>query len=126
MEEFGKALRKLLDEQGISQRELAIYSDLEPCSVTLYLQGKRNPTIKTIERIAIALDVPLERLTGGKSKRQLIGESLADRLMEMRGKHFLNMRYDILVKDVIRFLKEGENGNGRDRQVGEAEGEGAG
>ena len=52
--------------KGISQEELAHRTDLDRTYISGIERGVRNPTIKVLERLAIALDVDICRLISGK------------------------------------------------------------
>lgn len=54
-------VKKILKQQKISQRELAKRMDMMPEALSRLLK-KGNPTMSTLENIAIALDVSIEEL----------------------------------------------------------------
>lgn len=54
-----KAIRK---SKGITQLMLAEMADLSSGLIGEIETGKRNPTLTTIEKIALALDVPVSQL----------------------------------------------------------------
>jgi transcriptional regulator with XRE-family HTH domain len=58
----GKAIRMLRARKGISQKELASRADITPSFLCLVESDSRDASIKVIERIAVALDVPPEVL----------------------------------------------------------------
>ncbi len=53
---YGQAVRKVRLEQGISQEELADRCDLHRTYISDIELGKRNLSLKNIERIAISLN----------------------------------------------------------------------
>lgn len=57
IEVFGKVLRKLRTERGISQEKFAEYCDLDRTYISLLERGKRQPTITTIFKIASTLGI---------------------------------------------------------------------
>lgn len=61
-----KAIRKA---KGMTQTELAVQADVSSGMIGDIESGRRNPTLITIEKIALALDVPVQ---------QLFHDSLAD------------------------------------------------
>lgn len=61
--------RKIL---GLSQEELAFSSGVHRTYVSLLERGCKSPTIITLERISIALDVPLFQLI--KAAEQTVTE----------------------------------------------------
>ena len=54
---FGVALRKLRNEDGLSQEQLAEKSGLHRTYISLLERGEKSPTLTTICRLASALGV---------------------------------------------------------------------
>jgi transcriptional regulator with XRE-family HTH domain len=54
---FGRRLRELRQERGLSQEQLAQVAGLDRTYVSSCEAGRRNATIKTVSRFADALDV---------------------------------------------------------------------
>ena len=54
---FGRRLRRLRQERGLSQEQLAHIAQLDRTYVSSCEAGRRNATIKTVARLAEALDV---------------------------------------------------------------------
>lgn len=61
---IGENIRLFREEKNLSQEELAIKADIQrTASISDIENGKRNPTIGTIEKLAIALEIrPIELL----------------------------------------------------------------
>ena len=57
VEVFGKVLRELRSERGISQEKLAEYCDLDRTYISLLERGHRQPTITTVFKISKALEI---------------------------------------------------------------------
>lgn len=55
---FGRAVRELRQEHGLSQEQLALDSGLDRSYVGGIERGERNPSIGNVFKIAGALDVP--------------------------------------------------------------------
>ena len=55
-------VRHLRTVKGISQEELAHLTDLDRTYISGIERGLRNPTIRVLEKLAIALDVDICRL----------------------------------------------------------------
>lgn len=53
----GNNIRKLRKRQNMSQETLAEAAKIDPKSIIQIEAGNRNPTIKTIRKIALALKV---------------------------------------------------------------------
>jgi len=65
--EFGKRLRALRDERGLTQRELAERLDAEVPQISRYETGAYLPNAETLVTIAKALHVDLDRLLLGRA-----------------------------------------------------------
>lgn len=61
-ERFGKRIREIRYNQKISQEELAFRCNLSKNYVSDVERGKRNITIKVIEKFALGLRVPMYEL----------------------------------------------------------------
>ncbi|WP_368487301.1 helix-turn-helix domain-containing protein [Celeribacter sp. HF31] len=62
VEDFGKRLRELRKAQGYSQEGFALTVELDRTYISGIERGERNPGLKTILRIAEALEVPVAEL----------------------------------------------------------------
>ena len=60
--QFGKNVRYWRAKRGLSQEEFADRADLHPTYVSGIETGKRNPTLRIVERISTALEVRPEQL----------------------------------------------------------------
>ena len=49
-------------KKGWTQERLAFESDVSKAGLCDIESGKRNPTVKTLEKLAIALEIPLSKL----------------------------------------------------------------
>lgn len=56
-EEVGKRISQLRKEQNLSQEKLALKADLDRTYLAGIEKGKRNPSLKSLERIIDALGV---------------------------------------------------------------------
>lgn len=54
---LGEKVRKVRKKQGLTQEKLAELARIDPKSIIEIEGGKRNPTLKTIRKIATALKV---------------------------------------------------------------------
>lgn len=63
-EELGEKIKKARKEKGLTQEQLAELAHIDPKTLIKIEGGKRNPTLKTLNKIAIALKVPLQDLIG--------------------------------------------------------------
>lgn len=59
---FGQKLREIRQQQGISQEKLAELAGLHRTYVSSVERGERNISLLNIEKLALALKVPLAAL----------------------------------------------------------------
>ncbi len=59
---FAKNMRRIRKEKGLTQEKVAEAADLHPNYVSSVERAERNISICNIERIAIALGVPMAEL----------------------------------------------------------------
>ena len=59
---FGKRVKKIRAEKKLSQGDLAKIVDVHPTDISGIERGKRNMSLKNIERLAKALGVSIEEL----------------------------------------------------------------
>ncbi len=59
---FGARLRSLRSEMGLSQEEVAHRAGIHVTYLSGIERGRRNPSLKNIRRIALALGVPVREL----------------------------------------------------------------
>lgn len=56
----GKRIRELRGEHGLSQEKLALRAELDRTYIAGVEQGKRNLSIKSLEKIIVALNISFE------------------------------------------------------------------
>lgn len=61
----GQRIRTLRKEQGLSQEKLALKADLDRTYLAGAEQGKRNISLKSLDKIVSALDVSFEEFFKG-------------------------------------------------------------
>lgn len=59
---FGQRVKKIREQKKMSQQALAVKSKLDLTTVNELEQGNREPMLKTIWKIANALDVKMSQL----------------------------------------------------------------
>ena len=59
---FGRNVRELRRQKGVSQEELAHEAGMKRSYVSDVERGTRNPSVRALGRLATALDVPPARL----------------------------------------------------------------
>ncbi|QPB42082.1 helix-turn-helix domain-containing protein [Rodentibacter haemolyticus] len=57
LEQLGERVRELRKAQGLSQEKFAFKAEIDRTYLAGIEQGKRNPSIKSLEKIIQALDV---------------------------------------------------------------------
>lgn len=62
LKNFGKKIGKLRLKRGFSQERLAELADVHRTYISQIESGQRNIALKNIEKLANALDVPLDSL----------------------------------------------------------------
>jgi transcriptional regulator with XRE-family HTH domain len=67
---FGRAIRQLRDEQGLSQEALAHACDLDRTYISGIERGTRNPSLTNILKVAEALGVGTAELFGRAEQLQ--------------------------------------------------------
>jgi transcriptional regulator with XRE-family HTH domain len=63
-------IRELRKLKGVSQARLAITAGMDPATLNRLEQGKANPNIKTLEKLAAALSVSVSELLEDAPKAQ--------------------------------------------------------
>lgn len=58
----GINVRKAREKVGLLQSELCKLADIEPSYLSNLENGRKNPTIATLEKIALALNISLDDL----------------------------------------------------------------
>jgi transcriptional regulator with XRE-family HTH domain len=55
----GQRIRVIREQQGLSLRALAERCELAPNTISLIERGENSPTVSSLQRLAVALDVPI-------------------------------------------------------------------
>jgi len=58
----GKNIRQIRREKDVSQEKLAFEAELNRAYVGYIERGERHPSIETVYKISIALDIPIYKL----------------------------------------------------------------
>lgn len=59
---FGQRLKSLRNRAGLTQEELAAHADISVDFLSLVERGINAPSFETLEKLAKALDVPVQQL----------------------------------------------------------------
>ena len=62
----GDMIRKYRTEKGLTQKKLGELCGISDSNIRKYESGNQNPKIETLQKIADALDIPVNRLLAGK------------------------------------------------------------
>ena len=62
----GDMIRKYPTEKGLTQKKLGELCGIADSNIRKYESGNQNPKIETLQKIADALDIPVNRLLAGK------------------------------------------------------------
>lgn len=66
---FGHKLRALIEEHGITQKELASRLNIAPSTISCYVQNTREPDFATLKLFAKYFDVSLDYLLDYKTSK---------------------------------------------------------
>ena len=64
-EKVGQRIKELRTEMGLSQEKLALKAEIDRTYLAGAEQGKRNISLKSLEKILVALDVSFEMFFKG-------------------------------------------------------------
>lgn len=64
-EKVGQKIRQLRNEKGLSQEKLALKAEIDRTYLAGVEQGKRNPSLRSLEKIVLALEVSFQDLFDG-------------------------------------------------------------
>jgi transcriptional regulator with XRE-family HTH domain len=70
---FGEKLKELRTQAGMTQAQLAELSDVPLGTIRDYEQGKRNPLLSTAQKLARALNQPLDVFPQPQRSRKAAG-----------------------------------------------------
>ena len=59
---FGDKLKNILDENKLTQKELAKKLNIAPTTLNGYISNKRQPDLETVRKIALSLGVSTDYL----------------------------------------------------------------
>ncbi len=64
----GSKIKEIRQQKGLTQKQLGDLCGMADSAIRRYENGKANPKIETLQKIADALDVPLDYLLGWEDK----------------------------------------------------------
>jgi transcriptional regulator with XRE-family HTH domain len=77
---FGRYIRQLREERGLTQSELAARAGLAVDSVRRTERGQLSPSLRSVAKLAAGLEISLHSLFGGY---EAPGSFLADRICDL-------------------------------------------
>lgn len=99
--EINKRIKNIMNEKGLTQKELSLKANITEASMSKYLSGDRIPRIDVIVNIANALEVSVDSLLGGNATQ--INNLSEAKLVLARGKDKLTNDDK---KELIKFILE--------------------
>ena len=64
-EKVGQKIKQIRNEKGLSQEKLALKAEIDRTYLAGVEQGKRNPSLKSLEKIVDALEISFQDLFEG-------------------------------------------------------------
>ncbi len=112
MSDIGREIKRLREERGWTQAQLAVYAESSQPTVNQVESGKRNPSTRTLEKLARALGVevsvlfpkaqsalPLEDGVGRRALEEARAEAREETLREMEEQDALLGKHMALLLD---------------------------
>ena len=59
---IGDNIKRLMKENGYTQKQLAIRSQCTECAISRYVNNEREPSIKILKKLAVSLGVTVDEL----------------------------------------------------------------
>jgi transcriptional regulator with XRE-family HTH domain len=88
-------IRQLRKERGLSQAKLAVMADMDPATLNRLERGTGNPNLKTLERVAEALEVEVADFFPKTQRRSSLEPSLFNGLEDERRDYGSHVRQRI-------------------------------
>lgn len=110
----GDMIRKYRTEKGLTQKKLGEMCGIADSAIRRYEIGKANPKVETLQKIADALNISINRLLAGKIMISVndAEQSKNEREQEEKDLAFLNM---------MDALGEELNDRGKDKAIEQVE-----
>ena len=80
----GRRIRELRQRRGLTQRTLAQACDLSANAIGLIERGESSPSVSTLHRLALALDVPIADLFAETDEKTVVLTKKSHRLQAQR------------------------------------------
>lgn len=99
---IGARIRSLRENRKMSQLRLAVEAEVAPNTVSLIERGKHKPRAAVLERIAAALEVSADAITGE-------GSGTTELNIETYRRNIIVKAIDMRIKQEAKKLSEGMN-----------------
>lgn len=80
---IGKAIKLCRTQKGLTRTELAKNADISISYLSLLEQGKRDPSLSTVEKLSNALNIPLSVLVFLASDKTELSTELTEKLSSL-------------------------------------------
>ena len=125
--DIAQSIKKCREEQGLTQKALANKMGVTPVLISQYENGKRNPKIKTLQKIADALEMSVSDLVGENNIHAVLLSEESSRLeqeflslgaviAEAKTQEILNSNHVKLKNPFVNLLKNFEQLNNAGQQ----------
>lgn len=115
---FGRNLVKVLNEKGVTQRQLAESIGISEVSVSRYVSGERNPGAETVAKMARALGVSSDALLSPEKNSAILPivtvTAIVGAIAYLAGKNLLSS--DDKTKIVNTLFQNGGNGKNPEKK----------
>lgn len=101
------AMREIRKQCNLTQKDLALITQMSLSAIQGYEQGRFEPKIEAVERICKALEIPVSALYRGSG---LYGSTIERELIEDTESPIPTSEAERLASAVIEFLKLNETG----------------
>jgi len=92
-QQFGRYIRQLREERGLTQSELATRAGLAVDSVRRTERGQLSPSLRSLAKIAEGMEISLHSLFGGyESPGSFLADRICDLLANRRPEDVLSAR----------------------------------
>ena len=106
---FGDNIKRLMKENGYTQKELAIRAGCTESAISRYVRDERTPSIRVLKNLAIALGVTVNDIVEGeRSKMELKRDEIIKALECLVDNYSENGSYStyVTLRDALALIKE--------------------
>lgn len=93
-ETLGQRIRKYRKYNGLTMKELGEHLNLSEQAISQYERNKRTPSIDTLNKIAVILDVPLSEFIPNMNPIENINKTYYDSLSDDEFKQYFEKSFD--------------------------------